>query len=110
MPAGTWVNDIPPAIFMLIHVVLFLVGAGLASVSFQRGARLLGYGFGRFALAEVSYMTYHADCTVFLFAHTVSEVLDALAFVTIFVWAAQSVLGRSPAVRPGETARVRPTL
>ena len=24
MPAGTWVNDIPPAIFMLIHVVLFM--------------------------------------------------------------------------------------
>ena len=33
------------------------------------GLRLLG-------LAEVSYMTYHLDWTNFLFAHTVSEVLD----------------------------------
>jgi hypothetical protein len=113
MPAGTFVNNIPPAVFMLIHIVLFIVGAGLASVSFQRGARLLGYGFGLFALAEISYMTYHADWTVFLFAHTVSEVLDALAFITIFAWAMQTVLGGSPSVRRSErrsdTAGVRPT-
>ncbi len=30
-------------------------------------------------------MTYHLDWTVFLFAHTISEVLDLLAFVLIFV-------------------------
>jgi hypothetical protein len=110
MPAGTWVNDIPPAIFMLIHIVLFIVAAGLASVAFQRGARLLGYGFGLYALAEISYMTYHADWTVFLFAHTVSEVLDVLAFITLFAWAWQTVLGGAPkAVRRTDTAEVRPT-
>ncbi len=110
MPAGTWVNNIPPAVFMLIHIVLFLVGAGLASISFQRGARLLGYGFGLFALAEVSYMTYHADWTVFLFAHTISEVLDALAFVTIFVYASQTVLRGAAATKRTESAQVRPTV
>ena len=31
-------------------------------------------------------MTYHLDWTVFLFAHTVSEVLDLLAFILIFSW------------------------
>ena len=30
-------------------------------------------------------MTYHLDWTVFLFAHTISEVLDLLAFVLVFV-------------------------
>lgn len=109
MPAGTWVNDIPPAIFMLIHIVLFILGAGLASVAFQRGARLLGYGFGLYALAEISYMTYHADWTVFLFAHTVSEVLDALAFIAVFAWAWQTVLGGARAARAGGGAPVRPT-
>ena len=34
-------------------------------------------------------MTYHLDWTVFLFAHTVSEVLDLLAFILIFSWAVQ---------------------
>lgn len=36
-------------------------------------------------LAELSYITYHAGLTHFLFAHTVAEVLDALALVTIAV-------------------------
>jgi hypothetical protein len=30
-------------------------------------------------------MTYHVNVTQFLFAHTVSEVLDGLAFVVLFV-------------------------
>jgi hypothetical protein len=29
-------------------------------------------------------MTYHLDWTVFLFAHTISEVLDLVAFVLVF--------------------------
>jgi hypothetical protein len=34
-------------------------------------------------------MTYHLDWTVFLFAHTIAEVLDLTAFVLVFaaaVW------------------------
>ena len=34
-------------------------------------------------------MTYHLDWTVFLFAHTIAEVLDLVAFVLVFaaaVW------------------------
>jgi len=45
-----------------------------------------------FALAEISYMTYHLDWTVFLFAHTISEVLDLVAFILIFASATQRAL------------------
>jgi hypothetical protein len=43
-------------------------------------------------------MTYHLDWTVFLFAHTISEVLDLVAFVLVFlaaVWA--TAAARRPA-------------
>jgi hypothetical protein len=40
-------------------------------------------------------MTYHLDWTLFLFAHTVSEVLDLLAFIAIFVYATQRALLRA---------------
>ena len=52
---------------------------------------LLTWAFTLFALAEVSYMTYHLDWTVFLFAHTISEVLDLAAFVLVFAAAVQRV-------------------
>jgi hypothetical protein len=92
MPIGSFVNSIPPAVFLLIHVVLFLIGAYFAWRAFQAGASLLGWGFSLFALAEISYMTYHLDWTVFLFAHTISEVLDVLAFILIFAYATQRAL------------------
>ena len=97
MPFGDFVNQIPPAGFLAIHVVLFLIGAYFAWRSIGAGATLLGYGFALFALAEVSYMTYHLNWTTFLFAHTISEVLDLGAFVLVFAWATQSVLARVPA-------------
>jgi hypothetical protein len=84
MPYGTFVNQFPPALFLLIHAVLFLIGAYMAWRTFGAGRQLIGWGFALFALAEISYMTYHLDWTVFLFAHTISEVLDLLAFVLIF--------------------------
>jgi len=92
MPFGDFVNNIPPIGFLVVHVVLFLAGAYFAWRSFGAGATLLGWGFSLFALAEISYMTYHLDWTVFLFAHTISEVLDLAAFTLVFVGAAQTVL------------------
>ena len=89
---GQVVNLIPPPVFLAIHVVLFLVGAFLAYRSFNAGVAGLGWGFSLFALAEISYMTYHLDWTTFLLAHTISEVLDALAFIVIFVTATQRAL------------------
>lgn len=87
MPFGDFINQIPPVGFLAIHALAFLIGTYFAWRSFQAGASLLGWGFSLFALAELSYMTYHLDWTVFLFAHTVSEVLDLLSFILIFTWA-----------------------
>jgi hypothetical protein len=85
MPFGDFVNAIPPIGFLLVHAVLFLAGAYFAWRSFGAGQSTLGWGFSLFALAEISYMTYHLNWTVFLFAHTLSEVLMLLAFGLIFV-------------------------
>jgi hypothetical protein len=37
-------------------------------------------------------MTYHLDWTTFLFAHTISEVLNVVAFGLVFVAATPSIL------------------
>jgi hypothetical protein len=97
MPFGDFVNQIPAPIFLAIHLTGFLIGAYFAWRSFGTGASLLGWAFSLFALAEISYMTYHLDWTVFLFAHTVSEVLDLIAFVLVFVFATQRALVDAPA-------------
>jgi len=60
-----------------------------------------GIAFGLFAAAELVYMTYHLDWTVFLFAHTISEVLDLVAFVLVFGAAVLRVAGvRRPSPVP----------
>ncbi len=97
MPFGDFVNAIPPIGFLAIHILLFAAGASFAWRSFGVGASTLGWAFSLFALAEISYMTYHLNWTTFLFAHTISEVLDLGAFVLVFVAATQSVLLQRPA-------------
>jgi hypothetical protein len=94
MPYGDFVNGIPPVGFLAIHIVLFLIGAYFAWRSFGAGVSLLGWAFSLFALAEISYMTYHLDWTVFLFAHTISEVLDLVAFGLVFAYASRSMFDR----------------
>ena len=97
MPFGDFVNQIPAPVFLAIHLTAFFVGTFFAWRSFGAGAALLGWGFSLFALAEISYMTYHLDWTVFLFAHTVSEVLDLVAFVLVFAAASQRALAGTSA-------------
>jgi len=97
MPIGDFVNQIPAPVFLLIHLVAFLIGAYFAWRSFGAGAPLLGTAFSLFALAEISYMTYHLDWTVFLFAHTISEVFDLFAFILVFVAATQRAIVGSAA-------------
>ena len=97
MPFGDFVNSIPPIGFLAIHIVLFALGSYFAWRSYGSGATTLGWGFALFALAEISYMTYHLNWTTFLFAHTISEVLDAGAFVLMFAAATRSSLVRSAA-------------
>lgn len=98
MPIGDFVNLIPAPVFLLIHLTLFAAGAYFAWRSFEADAALLGWGFSLFALAELSYMTYHLDWTVFLFAHTISEVLNLGAFALIFAGVAR---GAAAFVRSG---------
>ena len=98
MPIGSFLNAFPPAFFLIVHLAAFLIGAFFASRAFNVQASSLGWGFTLYALAEISYMTYHLDWTVFLFAHTISEVLDLVAFILVFAGAVQHVV--SPSRRP----------
>ena len=97
MPFGEFVNQIPAPVFLGIHLTAFLIGAFFAWRSFGSGPSLLGWAFSLFALAEISYMTYHLDWTVFLFAHTISEVLDLVAFILVFVATTQRALSGAAA-------------
>ena len=94
MPYGDWVNELPTAFFLVVHVAAFAVGAGFAWVAYKRELSLLGSGFALYALAELVYMTYHLDWTVFLFAHTIAEVLDLAAFVLVFAGAVYAAVRR----------------
>jgi hypothetical protein len=91
MPIGDFINAIPPTGFLLIHLAAFAIGAYFAWRSFEADAGLLGWAFTLFAAAELSYMTYHLDWTVILFAHTIAEVLDLVAFILVFVAATRGV-------------------
>jgi membrane protein implicated in regulation of membrane protease activity len=95
MPYGDWVNELPTGFFLVVHIAAFALGAGFAWLAFKRELNILGAAFTLFAVAEVTYMTYHLDWTVFLFAHTIAEVLDLAAFVLVFAAAVYSVAHRS---------------
>jgi hypothetical protein len=97
MPIGSFLNAFPPVFFLTVHLAAFLIGAYFASRAFGIRARVLGWGFLLFALAELVYMTYHLDWSVFLFAHTIAEILDLLAFILVFVGAVQPVVARATA-------------
>ena len=96
-PCCDVVNDLPWGFFLLVHIALFAAGAFFAMRAFDGGLRTMGWGFALFALAEISYMTYHVNITQFLFAHTISEVLDGVAFTALFIGAVQSVTAGRPA-------------
>jgi hypothetical protein len=102
MPWGDWTNELPTGFFLAVHIAAFAIGAFFAWTAFKRELPLLGTAFSLFAAAELTYMTYHLDWTVFLFAHTIAEVLDLVAFVLVFaaaVW--QVAAARRPAFEAG---------
>jgi hypothetical protein len=94
VPYGDWINELPTAFFLVVHIAAFAIGAGFAWIAFKRELSLLGSAFSLFAAAELVYMTYHLDWTVFLFAHTIAEVLDLSAFVLVFAAAVYSAVRR----------------
>jgi hypothetical protein len=89
-PCCDFINELPWGFFLVVHIALFAVGAFFALRAFESGSSVFGWGFALFALAEVTYMTFHVNITQFLFSHTVAEVLDGLAFVALFVGAVQA--------------------
>jgi len=101
MPYGSWINDLPTGFFLTVHIIAFVIGAGFAWLAAKRNLSLLAVAFSLFAVAELVYMTYHLDWTVFLFAHTIAEVLDLAAFVLVFAGAVYETV-RFPAL---ETSR-----
>ncbi|MGH2789045.1 MAG: hypothetical protein ACRDJV_14250 [Actinomycetota bacterium] len=88
-PCCDFINELPWGFFLIVHVALFAVGAFFALRAFESGAGAMGWGFALFALAEICYMTYHVNITQFLFSHTIAEVLNGLAFTSLFVGAVQ---------------------
>ncbi|HKG43046.1 MAG TPA: hypothetical protein VKB10_02215 [Gaiellaceae bacterium] len=94
MPYGSWVNDLPTEFFLAVHIAAFAIGTTFAWFALKRELPLLGWAFSLFAAAELVYMTYHLDWTVFLFAHTIAEVLDLGAFVLVFAGAVYEVVRR----------------
>ena len=97
-----------PEFFLVVHITAFALGAGFAWVAFKRELTLLATAFSLFAAAELVYMTYHLDWTVFLFAHTIAEVLDLSAFVLVFAAAVYSSVRGRRSRRPGRDARTSP--
>jgi hypothetical protein len=93
MPIGAFINVIPGPVFILVHAVALVIGVYFARRSFALGARDFGRAFVLFALAELSYVTYHLDWTTFLFAHLISEVLDLLAFIFVFMGLTKRTMG-----------------
>jgi hypothetical protein len=100
-PCCDFINELPWGFFLLVHIALFAAGAFFALRAFDGGSGVLGWGFALFALAEVTYMTYHVNITQFLFSHTIAEVLDGLAFVALFVGAVQNGAVRATARQRG---------
>jgi hypothetical protein len=84
-PFGQFMEAVPHWAFIVIHSTLILMAFVLSRRARTAGYQTAAGGFLLFCLAELSYITYHLHVTHFLLAHTVAEVLDALAFLTIGV-------------------------
>ena len=100
-PCCQFINDIPQWFFLLVHVVIFLVALVAAVRAFGAAERGIGWGFTLLAIGEISYLTYHVNITLFLFAHTISEVLVLVAILLI----ASSVARRGLAPRAAAERR-----
>lgn len=93
-PFGSFMDAMPHWAFIIIHSALIVVGYWLSR-------KTKNNGFLLFILAELSYITYHAGLTHFLFAHIIAEVLDVLAFVTIALGFGRRIVAGIAPVVPG---------
>jgi len=96
-PFGSFMEAMPHWAFIIIHSILILLG-------FWLSRKTKNNGFLLFVVAELSYITYHAGLTHFLFAHIIAEVCDTLALVVIALGFSKRV---SPAPFVAGTAQHR---
>ena len=93
MPIGSFLNAFPPVFLLVVRLAAFIVGASSPRAPSAR--------------ARAARLELHAVChrrdhlygvpprwTVFLFAHTIAEVLDLAAFILVFVGAVQTSVAR----------------
>jgi hypothetical protein len=83
MPFGSFMDAVPTPAFLVIHTVLVVIGVTLWRRAKRVGNAAATRGFLLYIVAEICYLTYHLDLTRFLFAHTLAEVCDALAFLSL---------------------------
>ena len=95
-PCCQFINELPQWFFLVVHVVIFLFAIVFGIRALGAGDRGFGWGFSLLALGEISYLTYHVNLTLFLLAHTISEVLVLVAILVLAGTAARrGVFGRS---------------
>ncbi|HEX2026298.1 MAG TPA: hypothetical protein VHH92_07875 [Actinomycetota bacterium] len=105
-PCCEFINNVPQWFFLLVHIVIFLFALVFGIRAFGAGEPGFGWGFTLFALAEVSYLTYHVNLTLFLLAHTISEVFVLLGILLIAGSAARKGLyGRTGRREPDRAIR-----
>ncbi|HEX7050851.1 MAG TPA: hypothetical protein VF188_11655 [Longimicrobiales bacterium] len=102
-PFGSFINVLPPVVFIVIHLALLALGLFMAFKSAGGEGSGIPAAFGLYALAEVFYLSYHLDLTVIIFAHTIAEVLDAVAFLLLFGAVGKKVLASRAGAGYGET-------
>ena len=95
-PCCDFINDLPQWFFLAVHILIFLFAIVFGTRAFSAGDPGFGWGFTLLALGEISYLTYHVNLTLFLLAHTISEVLVLLSILVLAGTAARrGVYGRS---------------
>ena len=95
-PCCTFINELPQWFFLAVHILIFIIALVFSMRAFSAKDQGFGWGYMLFALAEVSYLTYHVSLTLFLFAHTISEVLFLLGILVLAGSAARrGVYGKS---------------
>ncbi len=85
MPFGTFVDQIPNPVFIMIHLVFLLVALWFAYQCYRSRYTLASFGFLMYAISQFSYILYHINVTVIMFSHTLAEVFNFLGFVSLFM-------------------------
>ncbi len=99
MPLGAFLATWPSAIFLLLHLVVFLLASFFAFRGFGAGNDVLGWGFTLLALAQLCYVAYDLEVVVVLFAHGLAELVEVAGLGFLFAGAGLTLAApKRPAV------------